>query len=85
VDPKRVVADGYDRLGPAFSAWNEARPPDVRSWFLGEVLARLGEGSDVLELGCGPGTAAAALSTTPGGSQPEPSGLPCADEAPPLS
>lgn len=34
----------------------------VRSWFLGEVLARLPEGSVVLELGCGPGTDAAALS-----------------------
>lgn len=62
MDLRRVVAEGYDRLGPAFSAWNEARPPEVRSWFLGEVLARLGEGSDVLELGCGPGSAAAALS-----------------------
>ena len=62
VDPKRVVAEGYDRLGPAFSAWNETRPPEVRSWFLGEVLARLPEGSDVLELGCGPGIDAGRLS-----------------------
>jgi SAM-dependent methyltransferase len=61
-DPKRVVAEGYDRLGPAFSAWGAENPKEVRSWFLGEVLARLPEGSDVLELGCGPGTAAAALS-----------------------
>ena len=60
-DPKRVVADGYDRMGKEFSAWNDARPPEVRSWFLGEVLARLPEGSRVLELGCGPGIDAAAL------------------------
>ena len=62
MDPKRVVAEGYDRLGPAFSAWNDARPPDVRSWFLGEALDRLPEESEVLELGCGPGTEAAELS-----------------------
>jgi SAM-dependent methyltransferase len=61
-DPKRVVADGYDRLGPEFSEWGAQNPPEVRLWFLGEVLTRLGEGSDVLELGCGPGTAAAELS-----------------------
>lgn len=62
VDPKRVVADGYDQMGPEFAAWNSERPADVRRWFLGEVLARLDEGSAVLELGCGPGTEAAQLS-----------------------
>lgn len=62
IDPKRVVADGYDRIGSAFSAWVAENPPAVRSWFLAEVLARLGEGSDILELGCGPGTAATELS-----------------------
>jgi SAM-dependent methyltransferase len=61
-DPKRVVADGYDRLGSSFATWVAANPPEVRSWFLHEVLARLAEGSDVLELGCGPGTAATELS-----------------------
>jgi cyclopropane fatty-acyl-phospholipid synthase-like methyltransferase len=61
-DPKRVVADGYDRMGAEFDAWNSARPLQVRRWFLGEVLSRLGEGSSVLELGCGPGTDAAELS-----------------------
>jgi cyclopropane fatty-acyl-phospholipid synthase-like methyltransferase len=62
VDPKRVVADGYDRMGQEFSVWNSARRPDVRRWFLGEVLERLGAGSTVLELGCGPGTDAGELS-----------------------
>jgi SAM-dependent methyltransferase len=61
-DPKRIVADGYDQMGPEFSAWNSARPPDVRRWFLDEVLARLGQGSTVLELGCGPATDALELS-----------------------
>jgi SAM-dependent methyltransferase len=62
VDPKRIVADGYDRMGPQFSAWNDERPPEVRRWFLDEILTRLGRGSTVLELGCGPGTDAAELS-----------------------
>jgi SAM-dependent methyltransferase len=61
-DPKRVVADGYDRLGPAYAAWTSEGWPDVRTWFLGEVVARLGPATDVLELGCGSGPAAEALS-----------------------
>jgi SAM-dependent methyltransferase len=61
-DSKRVVAEGYDRMGSTFSAWNSKRPPEVRRWFLGEVLARLPQGTTVLELGCGPGTDAAELS-----------------------
>ena len=61
-DPKRVVAEGYDRMGLEFSAWNSKRPPGVRRWFLGEALARLPEGTSVLELGCGPGADAAELS-----------------------
>ena len=63
LDPKHIVADGYDQMGYEFDAWNSERPPEVRRWFLGEVLARLGEGSTVLELGCGPGTDAGELSS----------------------
>lgn len=62
VDPKTVVAHGYDRLGPEYAAWVDRGEPEVRTWFLNEVLARLPEGTDVLELGCGPGMAAAQLS-----------------------
>ena len=61
-DSRRIITDGYDRMGPTFAEWNAARPSDGRRWFLGEVLARLPEGSAVLELGCGPGTDAAELS-----------------------
>jgi SAM-dependent methyltransferase len=57
----RIIADGYDRMGEAFSRWNATRPAAGRTWFLDEVVARLPEGSTVLELGCGPGTDAAAL------------------------
>jgi phosphoglycerate dehydrogenase-like enzyme/SAM-dependent methyltransferase len=62
MDPKTVVAEGYDRIGPGYAAWVAEGEPEARSWFLGEVLTRLPKGSDVLELGCGPGTVAAELS-----------------------
>jgi cyclopropane fatty-acyl-phospholipid synthase-like methyltransferase len=62
-DSKLIIAEGYDRMGERFAEWNATRPAEGRQWFLGEVLARLPEGSSVLELGCGPGTDAAALST----------------------
>ena len=62
VDPRRIVADGYDRMGSAFLDWSSRCSTETRRWFLDEALARLGEGSSVLELGCGPGTEAAMLS-----------------------
>ena len=61
-DPKRTVAEGYDRLGPTYFAWEVENPPEVRSWFMAEVLSRLAKGSDILELGCGPGTSGTDLS-----------------------
>jgi SAM-dependent methyltransferase len=57
------VTIGYDRLGSAFADWEGSRQPEVRQWFLREALDRLAPRTSVLELGCGPGTAAAELST----------------------
>ena len=48
-----VVRDGYDRLGARYLEWARASP--VRRRFLDEILWRLQPGSDVVELGCGPG------------------------------
>ena len=62
MDPKRIVADGYDQMGERFAAWVAASSPDVRRWFRGEVLARIPQGSTVVEIGCGPGTDAKELS-----------------------
>ena len=61
-DSKRVIADGYDRMGSDFQDWNDQLPREGREWFRGEVLARLPEGSLVLDAGCGPGTDSEALS-----------------------
>jgi SAM-dependent methyltransferase len=61
MDPKRIIEQGYDRLGARYRDWATSAGPDIRRWFLDEVLRRLPAGSDVLELGCGPGTASTAL------------------------
>lgn len=61
-NPKRIIEDGYDRIGPQYRPWSdEAMPDDVRSEYLREVLSRLSEDADVLELGCGPGADAVHL------------------------
>jgi ubiquinone/menaquinone biosynthesis C-methylase UbiE len=60
-DPKRIVANGYDRIGGAYRPWSDAGDSGVRRRFLSETLARIPPGSDVLELGCGAGIEAAAL------------------------
>jgi cyclopropane fatty-acyl-phospholipid synthase-like methyltransferase len=62
MNTRRVIAEGYDRLGDEFAEWNGTRPSEGHDWFLGEVLSRLHPGTTVLELGCGPGTDAEALS-----------------------
>lgn len=55
-DPKRIIEDGYDRIGPQYRPWSdEAMPDDVRGEYVKEALSRLAAGADVLELGCGPG------------------------------
>jgi SAM-dependent methyltransferase len=62
-DPKRIVEIGYDRIGEKYRPWSEnAMPDDVRGEYLQEVLTRLPEKADVLELGCGLGVDAAQLS-----------------------
>jgi SAM-dependent methyltransferase len=62
MDPKRIVEDGYDRIGERYREWSAAGSGgQVRRWFLGEVLARVPVGARVLELGCGPGVDAVAL------------------------
>ncbi len=61
-DPKRIVREGYDTLGDGYRpATDEADVGSIRAWFLGETLARIPAGADVLELGCGPGWDAIAL------------------------
>jgi SAM-dependent methyltransferase len=55
LDPKRVVADGYDRIADRYLAWSALRPSAARSWALALAHARIPPGAEVLELGCGAG------------------------------
>jgi SAM-dependent methyltransferase len=61
MDPKSIVRDGYDRLGDGYRDWSATAGDTARRWFLSEVLPRIPSGSDVLELGCGPGVDAVQL------------------------
>jgi SAM-dependent methyltransferase len=61
-EPKRVIEQGYDRLGRRFREWVDDGESEAREWFLSEVFARLPDGGDILELGCGAGVEAVTLS-----------------------
>jgi SAM-dependent methyltransferase len=61
IDPKRIVEQGYDDLGDTYRRWVQRARDGYRSEFLARILAELPVGGDVLEIGCGPGTDAAAL------------------------
>lgn len=61
VDPTRIVQRGYDDLDDTYRRWVEHTRGGYRSTFLARILGEVPEGADVLEIGCGPGTDAAAL------------------------
>jgi cyclopropane fatty-acyl-phospholipid synthase-like methyltransferase len=60
-DASRIVRDGYDLLDATYRDWVEAMASVARASFMAEVLGKIPPGSDVLEIGCGPGTDAVAL------------------------
>ena len=60
-DPTEVVRNGYDLLDATYRDWVGATAGVSRASFMTRVLGRVPSGSDVLEIGCGPGTDAAAL------------------------
>ena len=61
MDPTRIVQQGYDNLDDTYRRWVEHTRDGYRSTFLARILADVPDGADVLEIGCGPGTDAAAL------------------------
>jgi SAM-dependent methyltransferase len=66
-DPKRIIEEGYDRIGSEYRRWSEgAMPDDVREEYVREVLSRLSENARVLELGCGAGVDAVRLARAAG-------------------
>ena len=55
MDPKQIVADGYDAMAERYLAWSDLRPSPTRLRYLAFALERIPAASDVLELGCGAG------------------------------
>jgi ubiquinone/menaquinone biosynthesis C-methylase UbiE len=53
-DPKRVVARGYDAIAERYAEWAASFESPTMRW-VEKLLARLEEGSNMLELGCGGG------------------------------
>jgi SAM-dependent methyltransferase len=55
MDPKRIVADGYDTMAERYLAWSDLKPSPTRRRYLAVALELIPPGSDVLDLGCGAG------------------------------
>jgi SAM-dependent methyltransferase len=55
MDPKRIVADGYDTMAERYLAWSDLKPSPTRLRYLALALELIPPGSDVLDLGCGAG------------------------------
>jgi len=57
-DPRVVIVEqGYDRIADRFAAWREEIDGDPRAEWAADLMSRLPEGAQVLELGCGSGSA----------------------------
>jgi SAM-dependent methyltransferase len=57
-DPRTsLVAAGYDAMADTWEQWSAQILDDPRAAWLGKLVERLPDGADVLELGCGNGTA----------------------------
>ena len=55
MDPKRIVADGYDQMAKRFLEWSPLRPSEARLRYLALAIDLIPAGARVLELGCGAG------------------------------
>jgi SAM-dependent methyltransferase len=55
VDPRKVVADGYDTIAERYFEWSDARPSATRRRWLARALDLIPPGAVVLDLGCGGG------------------------------
>ena len=58
MEPKQVVAQGYDRIGERYAAWSGGSGDDPRERHLALLIERLPAGAAVLDLGCGAGGSA---------------------------
>jgi ubiquinone/menaquinone biosynthesis C-methylase UbiE len=54
-DPKKVVAEGYDRIAEKHLEWAQSVRAEERERYTSMLLERLPKGAQVLDLGCGAG------------------------------
>lgn len=55
LNPKRIVAEGYDRIAKEYLRWRERTAKEPITAYLDRVTERLTSGARVLDLGCGAG------------------------------
>jgi SAM-dependent methyltransferase len=55
VDPREVVARGYDAVAERYLEWSPLQPSEARLAYVRRTLELIPAGSRVLELGCGAG------------------------------
>ncbi len=55
MDPKQIVADGYDRIAEQHEEWASHVRMEERAKYTAVLLEELPRGAEVLELGCGSG------------------------------
>jgi SAM-dependent methyltransferase len=53
-DPKQIVEAGYDAIADRYQAWASSFHTPAMRW-LDDLLSRLEDGSEILDLGCGRG------------------------------
>src|SRR4026208_1130477 len=55
MEPREVVARGYDEVAERFLEWSTLRPSEARLAYLRRAVELIPAGARVLELGCGAG------------------------------
>ncbi len=55
MDPKKLVASGYDKIGTAYATWAEQVRVAERQQYTQLVLNRVPAGAELLDLGCATG------------------------------
>jgi 2-polyprenyl-3-methyl-5-hydroxy-6-metoxy-1,4-benzoquinol methylase len=55
LDPKRIVADGYDEIAERHSAWASHTRTEERARYTALLMTAQPAGAAVLDLGCGAG------------------------------
>lgn len=56
INPKQIIADGYDRIAERYVEWSHTVRIAERARYLSVIAAALPPGAKVLDLGCGAGT-----------------------------